>query len=133
MFISHLNLLGIIVATVGGMILGAIWYSQALFGNQWMKCLGKTKEALGSSTMPMIGAVIACLLTAIGIDLLHSLMMITSLASAAGLGLLLGFLIIFPAMLSDNLFCGWGHKLLMIQSGYRLASVILMSVLIYLF
>lgn len=133
MFISDLNLLSIIVATVGGMVLGAIWYSKAFFGNLWMLNLGKTKETLGSPTMPMIGAVIACLLTAIGIALLHALMVITSLASAVGIGLLLGLLIIFPAMLSDNLFCGWGYKLLIIQSGYRLASVILMSVLIYLF
>ena len=35
---------------------------------------------------------------------------------------------IFPALLSDNLFCGWGAKLLLIQSGYRVLSVILMSV-----
>ena len=50
---------------------------------------------------------------------------------AVGVGLVLGLLIVFPALLSDNLFCRWGTKLLMIQSGYRVMSVVLMSLALY--
>lgn len=49
-------------------------------------------------------------------------------AGAALLGLVLGGLLVFPALFSDNLFCGWGTQLLLIQSGYRVLSVLLLSI-----
>lgn len=92
---------------------------------------GKTRETLGSPTLPMIGSVFASLLSAIGVALLHSWIGVDSFTLSLGLGLALGLLIIFPALLSDNLFCDWGWDLLFIQSGYRVLSVVLMSLAIY--
>lgn len=131
--VIELNIIDIIAATISGMVLGFLWYSDSLFAKAWMRCLGKTPDALGNTTLPMIGAVCASLVTAIGIALLHALIVVTTLSTAIGIGLVLGLLILFPAMLSDNLFCGWGAKLLLIQSGYRALTVLLMSVVIYLF
>jgi len=127
----ELNLLGILVATITGMVLGALWYSPVLFQRQWMAGIGKTPETLGSQTAAMIGSIVASLLSAIGVSLLFTLCGIASLSGAVSLGAILGLFIIFPALLSDNLFCGWGTPLLMIQSGYRVLSVLLMSVAIY--
>jgi len=127
----EINWLGVLIATVAGMVLGALWYSPLLFGNLWMKCLGKTPETIGSATLPMIGSVLACSLSATGVAILFSLVGASSLADALSLGAVLGLFIIFPALLSDNLFCGWGNTLLLIQSGYRIASVLFMSVIMY--
>lgn len=127
-----LNLIAILAAAASGMILGAIWYSMPVFGEKWMRALGKTPKTLGDPTWPMTASVMSCLFTALGVALLHSLIGIASLNSALLLGLLLGGLIIFPAMLSDNLFCGWGRSLLVIQAGYRLVSVLIMSIVIFL-
>ncbi len=126
------QLVEILPAAVVGMLLGALWYSPLLFGPAWMRCLGKTSESLGSATWPMVGSVFACLLMAAGVSLLSGLMDISSLSSAIFLGLILGVCLIFSSMLSDNLFCGWGLKLLLIQAGYRLLKVELMSVIVYL-
>jgi len=127
----ELNLIGILAATIIGMFLGALWYSPILFGNAWMTCIGKTTETIGKPTMPMIGSIIASLLTAFGVSLLFSIIGVTDLSTAVSVGVILGLLIIFPALLSDNLFCGWGNKLLLIQSGYRAISVLLMSLAMY--
>ncbi|WP_375171883.1 DUF1761 domain-containing protein [Marinobacter sp.] len=127
-----MSIVGVLVATVIGMVLGALWYSPALFGEQWMRSLGKSRETLGSPTWPMIGSILASLLSALGVALLHAWIGVDSLGLALGIGVTLGLLIIFPAFLSDNLFCGWGWPLLWIQSGYRIVSVLLMSVAIYL-
>ena len=133
MEIFGLSLMGIVVATIIGMVLGALWYSPVLFGPQWMRCIGKTPETLGSTTVPMIGSVLASLLSAIGVSLVFSLIGVDSLAMGISVGLTLGLFIIFPALLSDNLFCGWGNQLLLIQAGYRMLSVLLMSIaLVYL-
>jgi hypothetical protein len=128
----EVNLLGVIAATVVGMLLGALWYSPIAFGGAWMKCIGKTPETLGKQTAPLIGSIISSLLTAVGVSLLFSLLNVSNFATAISIGAILGFLVIFPALLSDNLFCGWGSKLLIIQSGYRVVSVFLMSLVIYL-
>jgi Protein of unknown function (DUF1761) len=79
----------------------------------------------------MIGSIFASFLSACGVAILFSLAGVASLSVAVGIGLVLGLLIVFPALLSDNLFCRWGAKLLMIQSGYRVVSVVLMSLALY--
>ena len=38
--------------------------------------------------------------------------------------------LVATAMLSDSLFCGWGWKLYFIQSGYRLAYLVVMGAII---
>lgn len=128
----ELNLIGIIAATFVGMLLGALWYSPIAFGGAWMKCIGKTPETLGKQTAPLIGSIISSFLTAIGVSLLFSFLNTADFSTAISIGAILGFLVIFPALLSDNLFCGWGNKLLMIQSGYRVVSVFLMSLVMHL-
>ena len=114
------------------MALGALWYSPLLFGEKWMQSIGKTPDTLGSSTLPMIGSVAASLMTAIGVAIIMSLTGVSSLSAGFGVGLTLGVLIVFPALLSDNLFCGWGNQLLLIQSGYRVLSILLMSLVLVL-
>ena len=43
-----MNYLAIVVAAVVYTALGALWYSPALFGNAWMKYIGKTKEQVSA-------------------------------------------------------------------------------------
>ncbi len=127
----ELNILELLAATIIGMILGMLWYSPMLFGNAWMESIGKTPETLGDSKIPIIGSIFASFLTALGVSLLFSLINVSDLNTASCVGMILAVLIIFPAMLSDSLFCGWGNKLLLIQSGYRATSVFLMSLAMY--
>ena len=129
---SAFNLPGILVAALAGMFLGALWYSPLLFGKAWMRAIGKTPETLGLPTGPMIGSMIASVLSAVGVSLIFFLIGVDSLDVALGVGMILGLLIIFPALLSDNLFCGWGSRLLLIQSGYRVLSVVVMSLVMQL-
>lgn len=133
MTLFSLNIIGILAATFIGMALGALWYSPFLFGKQWMECIGKTPETLGSAAGPMLGSIIASLMSAVGVSLIFTLLGVANLSAGITVGLTLGLLIIFPAMLSDSLFCGWGKRLLIIQSSYRALSVLLMSIaLVYL-
>lgn len=129
-FIS-MNFLDILAGTLLSMFLGAFWYSPIAFGPSWMASINKTPETLPSQTIPMLGSIVASFLMAFGVSLLSSWLEINTLSHAICLGVILGFLIIFPALLSDNLFCNWGVKLLMIQAGYRILTILLMSILIF--
>jgi hypothetical protein len=48
-----MNWWAIIVAAVAYVALGAIWYSPPIFGNAWMKGIGKTKEQLAAGFSPL--------------------------------------------------------------------------------
>jgi hypothetical protein len=38
-FLSHINWLAVLVATIAYFMLGALWYSKALFGTKWARLL----------------------------------------------------------------------------------------------
>lgn len=127
------NLVGVVVMTFLGIALGAMWYSPRLFRDRWLRCVGKTPEDLRNQPGPIIGSILANLLTAIGVSLVFYLADVQTFSVGLGVGFVLGVLIVFPALLSDNLFCGWGRELLWIQSGYRTLNVFMMAfVLSYL-
>jgi len=121
----------VLAGTIVGMVLGAFWYSPVAFGPAWMASLGKTPATLGGQGFAMLGSVVASFLTATGVSVLCANLEVSSVAQATTLGLVLGLLIVFPALLSDNLFCGWGRKLLLIQSGYRVVAVTMMALVMY--
>lgn len=130
MSIFGVSLLGVLAATFTGMLLGALWYSPLAFGKQWMESIGKTPEQLGNQLIPMLGSVLASFITAVGVSLIFLWLGVDSLAMGIHIGIVLGLFIVFPALLSDNLFCGWGIKLLLIQTGYRVLSIFLMSIVL---
>ena len=64
-----MNWWAIIVAALAYFALGAIWYSPPVFGNAWMKGIGKTKEQLrtGMSPLSFVWAFVFSFLAAYGI------------------------------------------------------------------
>ena len=125
-----MSILGIVAAAAAGMALGALWYAPLMFGRAWMSAIGKTEDQLGSATGPMLGSVAACLATAIALAWLLAAAGVTTIAGGLGLGAVIGLGVVFPALLSDNLFCGWGAQLLLIQSGYRVTCIVVMCAIL---
>ncbi|MGI9343225.1 MAG: DUF1761 domain-containing protein [Gammaproteobacteria bacterium] len=125
--LSNLNVIAVVVATIAGMAIGALWYSPVLFGNAWLAALGKTEEELSSPAPAMIGSVVASLVSAICIAIIVAAFGATTIASGALVGALCGIGLVAMAMLSDSLFCGWGWPLYFIQSGYRVVYLVVMG------
>ena len=48
------NYLAIMVASLSGFVIGALWYSPAIVGNKWMQAAGITEEAIAASNKPRI-------------------------------------------------------------------------------
>ncbi|MEM9254058.1 MAG: DUF1761 domain-containing protein [Pseudomonadota bacterium] len=125
-----MNWLSVLIATGAGMILGALWYSPRIFGTAWLRAIGKSETDLGPALWPMLGSVIASFLTALALAILFNLTGTQGVVPGATVGSLIGVGIVFSAFLSDNLFCGWGWRLLLIQAGYRVVYVIVMAAII---
>lgn len=127
--ISGLNWLAILVATVAGFVIGGIWYGP-LFGKAWMSALGKSPDDIQPSPMPFVISFFTALITAIVLAVLINALGISTLGGGVMIGLLIGVGFIATAMASDSAFCGWGVKLWLIQSGYRVLYSVVMGAIL---
>jgi hypothetical protein len=128
--IGDLNWLAIIVATIVAFMLGGLWFSPVLFANQWVAALGKTKEELGKPAPAMAMSFFTTLVTAISIAILISRLPNLSLGGGVRLGLLLGIGIYAAGTASDYAFTNWARKLFLIQAGYHVVMLVVMTVII---
>lgn len=124
-----LNWLAILIATAVAFVLGGLWYGP-LFGQAWMDALGKTTDDIEPSPAPFVISFFAALITCIVVAGLMLLLGIETITGGALFGLIAGIGFIATAMASDTAFCGWGLRLFLIQSGYRVAYSILMGAII---
>jgi hypothetical protein len=133
MGILNLNWVAIFAAAIAGMLIGVAWYSPRLFGKAWLKALGKTSEDLGSRGLAIAGAAVSSCVSAMGLAVVLRIVGIEILHSGPGgafMGAFLGLTLVATAMLSDNLFCGWGQRLFWIQAGYRVTYLVAMGAII---
>ncbi len=65
---SSVNWLAVLVGTVLSMALGALWYGP-LFGQTWLKLIGKTEEELESSPVMYLKTAVAALIGMLALNL----------------------------------------------------------------
>lgn len=139
MFLVPINYLAIVLCAVASMVIGFLWYGP-LFGSQWMKLVGMTKEKMESAKSEMPKTY--------GIMFASSLLMAYALAhfiwyAAPGSGTLLigvktalwawvGF--VATTILSGFLFSPEKKpmKLFYINTGYYLAVLVVMGAILAL-
>ena len=128
-----MNWIAIIIATVVNMGLGSLWFSQSVFGKQWMEWEGHTGTTMGGSRplglligLTGFGALVSaytlswlCVQTGTG-----------TLGGGAALGLGLGIGLVVPAMLADHLFNNRRDPLFLIVAGYPVVGLTVMGAII---
>lgn len=128
----QVNFLTILVGAVINMIIGSLWYSQALFGKQWMKLVGKSDSELKKADVKKLYLLTA--ITALILAYVLDRFIIISGASDLVSGLKIGFWVwlgfVAATTLSDYLFAGRPIKLYYINVGYYLVSTLLMGALL---
>ena len=129
---AHFNWVALLVATVIGFIIGAVWYSPLLFGKRWQRELGFTDEYLKQANM---GAII-------GRGILFTVLMVlgTALLLAPyenpdwhlGLhtGLVAGFLIAAMAVANNYNYQRRSFTLWLIDAGYTTVLIVTAALLL---
>ena len=128
-----INYLAVLVATVVAFALGALWYSPVLFGKSWLAAIGKTEEEIKAEmenqSMPLIYGLtfVAWLVTAFVLAHFVDYMVATSLMDGleTGFWTWLGFAVTYEVI--HGLFEARPPRLLMINSGYHLVSLLIMG------
>ena len=131
-----INILGVLAGAAAAMVVGAIWYSKALFGNSWMKLVGLTeKKAKEGSIKAMVGTVFTTVIMAFVLAHVIGLSVFfyadygylqASITSA--LWMWLGFQ--FTQINMMGLFEQKSKKLIMINEFGQLASILAMGITI---
>ncbi len=128
-----MNYLAILAATIVNMAIGYVWYGP-LFGKQWMKLTGRTKESMAKekNKMPMImgsmfiGALVMSYVLAVFITLTNST---TALIGAMiGFWAWLGF--VATTILQDVLYEKKNKQVATISLGYNLVVLIVNGVIL---
>jgi len=132
------NYLGVFLAAVASMIIGFLWYSNLLFAKPWMKLMGYTKESMSKAQKEMGSmyaiSFVVSLVTAYMMSHVMSLsehyfgypLLMTGLTTAFFMWL--GF--VMPVQLTDVLFGRKSRDLFYINTGYQLASLIGMGIVL---
>lgn len=130
----QINLLAVLVAAVLGMVVGFVWYSQALFGKQWQSLSGYTPEkmkAMKNDMAKTYGIMFVCEII-MAYVLAHFLVFAEARTVAQGMQggfwAWLGF--VATTMLTGVLFDKKPLKLYAINTGYHLASLLVMGALL---
>jgi hypothetical protein len=126
-----MNWVGIVVAAVVSMALGALWFSSLMFAKPWT-AMRVDKAPLSGVASPMLYVItaIGALVTAITLDWLIGLAGARSLAGGAVIGLYAGLGFVAPAILSDNLFNERPFKLYLIVAGFPVVALLVMGAII---
>lgn len=133
-----INYLSVLLAGVASMAVGFLWYSPFLLGKPWMKEMGMTEESIKKNQKNMMAlyilSFIASLVTAfvllniiaLSVNFLNSTKLSAGLTIAFWMWL--GF--IAPVQLTEVIFGGKSWKLFAINTGYQLAAILAMAVVL---
>lgn len=123
----------VIVAGISAMVVGYIWYARPLFGNIWMKMVGKTEDDLKKGVAKVYTGMLALALVlafilAHFIDYAQADTLGEGLTT--GLWLWLGFVVTTKG--ADYLFAHKPFKLYIIDVGYHLVEILVMATILTL-
>ncbi|MBI2463547.1 DUF1761 domain-containing protein [Candidatus Peregrinibacteria bacterium] len=138
---SYFNVLGvwiapILVSGIAAMILGGLWYSPLLFGKSWMKMLGMTEKDMGKMKNEAVkgyiigfvaALVMAHVLAFVSLVFVNSGGVYSRMLEEMEIGFLLWLGFIAPVILGGWLWEGKPFKLFLINAGYYLISMLIMS------
>lgn len=128
------NWVTVFAAAVASMILGFLWYSPILFGKEWMELSGLTKTDMEKAKKKMFFtygiASIVALITSFVLKQFIDLFYIVNLFDAVQLAFWIWFGFVATTLVGSILYEGKSWKLFIINSGYQLASIILMAVVL---
>lgn len=90
-YVSELNWLAVVVATLVSFGVGATWYSQSLFGKAWMKSIGLKESDAKKANMarPIILTLVGTFVSAVAMGVLVQVLALTSVWQGATFGIMI--------------------------------------------
>lgn len=134
MDIYGINILAVVLATLGFMAVGFVWYGP-LFGNRWMALHGFTRESMAGTNMALVMAkgLTNSLVTAIGIAVVFNWRGVDGIVPALITAGLLWLFFSATTQLLAHIYEKQSFELTAINWGNQLVGMLLAGVIISLF
>jgi MFS family permease len=132
---SQLNWLAVLVAAVAYFMLGALWYSKALFGSKWAALVGldmgnpDKKKGMGKM---MAGTFVLIIVTCLALALFIHRLDLFVISSALKLGLITGICFATTAVAISFIYESRPTALYFIDCGYHLAGHLIAAIILVL-
>ena len=132
---SQINWLAVLVAAIAYFMLGAIWYSKALFASKWAALVGldmsnpDKKKGMGKM---MAGTFVLIIVTCIVLALFVQRLDLSVISSALKLGLITGIGFATTAVSISFIYESRPTALYFIDCGYHLAGHLLAAIILVL-
>lgn len=123
------NYIAVVIAAVLAMVLGTVWYSKGVFGNAWMKLIGKNESDLEKGNMgALYGTMfVGVLIEAYVLAVFANYAGVSDLMGGVKLGLWAWLGFVATTSLGNSMFEGRPMKLFYINAGYALVNLIVMG------
>ena len=133
-FLSHINWLAVLVATVAYFMLGALWYSKALFGSTWAKLVNldvnnpDLKKGMGGM---MVSTFILMFIVSFGLEvLIVKIGFAQEFMYGIKLGLLTGLAFATAAVSINYVYERRPSSLYLINNGYHVLGHIIVATIL---
>jgi hypothetical protein len=145
---AEINLLGILLAAIADIAIGMLWYSPYMFGNTWMKIIGKQETEMSATSLEYVWSVLSALISAFLLSLFIYYANISSEVgelrdgflfgewSAIPTGILVAIFIwlgfIVTSLSTELIWEGRNRRLLGINLGYQLVRLLITGIILAL-
>lgn len=132
--ISALNFWAILVCIISNMVIGALWYSPLLFGNQWLKLVGKKAEDINKAeaNKSMMFGFIPAIVFILSLAILLKFANATTIIDGFIMGTLVSVGFIGMSAMNQILFEGRAFKLVLLDVGYPLVALNIAAIILVL-
>lgn len=130
--VVDINYLAVLAAGVTSMIVGAAWYSPALFGKQWMKLIGLTEEDKKKTNLGQTYGTMFVLSLVLAYVMAHFVgyVGVTTIGEAVQFGFWIWLGFVFTTKGAQSVFVKQPLNLFGIDVGYHLVQMVVMAVIL---
>lgn len=126
-FLSQIDFLAVVFASIAGMILGGVWYMPGVFGGAWQTSIGKEQWRRVKPLQTVVVRVAATVITAMGLAILLAGGGVTTFWGAIRLAAVVALGVVTPIIAADFHFTGRPARLIVMTCAHRVAHVFVIS------
>lgn len=127
----NVNIVAVVAAAVVNMVIGAFWYSPMVFGKQWMRMIGKNEKDLKTGASKAYGVTfVTALILSYVLAMLLNLLGVSGIAGGLKTAFFAWLGFTACTTISDYVFAGRSLNLYVINVGYYLVAMLVMSVVL---
>lgn len=130
MFIESINWWILVSASVAGLSVGALWYSPMVFGKQWGLLTGLKSENSVLQWRSIALMFVVILTLSLGLEYLIFTLELVDIGGAVGIASMVWATIALPTMVTSTIFEKESWKLLLLNSLYQLATMVIISLIL---